>query len=53
MVGQKRVDQRKIRAKRGLEQEVLAVDLDLPLAFLDNRADACRRQYASRPHPPA
>ena len=51
VVGQKCVDQRKIRAKRRLEQEVLAVNLDLALAFLDNRADACRRQHASKTAP--
>ena len=48
IVGQKRVDQRKIRAKRRLEQEALAVHLDLALAFLDNRADASSRQHASK-----
>src|SRR3981081_1719740 len=48
VVGQKRVDQRKIRAKSRLEQEALAVDLDLALAFLDNRADAGCRQHASK-----
>ena len=48
VVRQECMDQREIRTKRGLEQEVLAVDLDLSFAFLDNGADARRRQHASK-----
>ena len=48
VICQKCVDQRKIRAKRGLEQEVLAVDLDLSLAFLNDGPDARRRQHTAQ-----
>ena len=49
IVGEKRIDQREIRAQRGLEQVALSVQVDPLLAFLDNGADACRREHAAKP----
>jgi hypothetical protein len=48
VICQKCVNQREIGAERSLQQELLAVNLDLLLAFLDEGADAGRRQYAGR-----
>ena len=47
IVGEEGMHQREIGAQRGLEQVRLAVDLDPLLAFLDQRADAGRRQHAA------
>ena len=47
VIRQKCVHQREIGAQRSLEQVRLAVNLDLLLAFLDEGADAGRRQYAA------
>src|SRR5262245_10980973 len=47
IVGQKRVDQREIRAQRRLEQIALSLDLDPLLALLDDGADAGRREHAA------
>src|SRR5437588_12182502 len=47
VIGQKGVNQGKLRPQRGFEQKLLSVDLDLALAFSDQSADAGWRENAS------
>ena len=49
VVGDKRLHQREVGTERGLEEIGFALDLDALLAFLDDRADAGRRQHAAEP----
>src|SRR4051794_29405537 len=42
-----------IGTKRGLQQVCFPVHVDLLLAFLNERADAGRRQHAAETQPPA
>ena len=49
VIGNERVHEREIGAERRLEQVDAAVDRDLLLALLDDRADAGRRQDAAEP----
>ena len=47
VIGQKGVNQGKLRPQRGFEQKLLSVDLDLALAFSNQSADAGWRENAS------
>src|SRR5262245_39231187 len=49
IVGEKRMDEREIRAQRRLEQIILPLDLDPLLALLDDGADARWREHATEP----
>jgi hypothetical protein len=47
IIGQEGMDKGEVRAEGRLQQKRLAIDVEAPLAFLDDGADAGRREHAA------